>query len=128
MRLIAAKLSTASISFHFISSESQNCLHLGTFEQPAKLLERTRCLKYDGGHVPTWVVQGNGDEICPEEFARALVHRLEKLGVLEGAHFVDAGHAAHSDGIGAALKLCVADFLEKHAQVSTEIPKSSSKL
>jgi hypothetical protein len=34
-------------------------------------------------------------------------------GVLEEAHFVDAGHAAHSDGIGAALKLCVADFLSK---------------
>ena len=123
VRLIAAKLSTASSSF-----ESWNCLHLGTFEQPAKLMERTRCLKYDGGHVPTWVVQGKGDEICPEEFAQALVHSLEQLGVLEDAHFVDAGHAAHSDGIGAALKLCVADFHEKHAQVSTESPKFRSKL
>lgn len=56
--------------------------------------------------MPTWVVQGTGDEICPQEFARSLVSGLEALGVLQAAHFVDAGHAAHS-----ALKLCVADFV-----------------
>ena len=42
-----------------------------------------------GGAVKTWVVQGTGDEICPEKFAQSLVASLEVLGVLEQAHFVE---------------------------------------
>ena len=71
--------------------------------------------------MPTWVVQGTGDEICPQEFARSLVSGLEALGVLQAAHFVDAGHAAHSDGIGAALKLCVADFVAQQPSAKAKV-------
>eukprot|EP00037_Helgoeca_nana_P030331 m.373551 g.373551 ORF g.373551 m.373551 type:complete len:353 (+) comp28162_c0_seq14:4087-5145(+) len=79
----------------------------GTFEAPLDLLGRVAQLK----DVRTWVVQGTGDEVCPEKFAQELVARLKIEGVVHTAHFVDAGHRASSDGITVALKACVNDFL-----------------
>jgi len=49
--------------------------------------------------VPVWVVQGTGDAVCPDKFARRLVDKLDAAGVLRGAYFVDAGHKASSTGI-----------------------------
>ena len=37
--------------------------------------------------MPTWVVQGTGDEICPEEFARSLVEGLRELGAKQTPSF-----------------------------------------
>jgi len=82
----------------------------GTFEKPLTLLEDVGRL--GEGPVKTWVVQGLGDEVCPDKFARDLVAKLETVdGVLQKAHFVEAGHKCHSDGVFLALKECVQDFL-----------------
>ena len=85
----------------------------GAFEQPLRLLEDVK--KLQEGPVKTWVVQGLGDEICPEKYARDLVNSLKTVeGVLQKAHFVDAGHRASSDGVFSALQECVKDFLDGH--------------
>ena len=62
--------------------------------------------------VPTWVVQGTDDAICPDKFARRLVKRLEEEGVLENAYFVNnAGHKSSSNGIKHQLIVVVQEFL-----------------
>ena len=94
----------ASVSFF----ESRLFLQ-GTFENPLDLLNDVKCLKE--GPVRTWVVQGTGDEVCPDKFARELVVKLENEGIPHKAHFVDAGHKASSNGVFIALKECVKDFL-----------------
>ena len=67
------------------------------------------------GQVRTWVVQGTGDEVCPEKFAQELVAGLEAEGIPTVAHFIDAGHVAGSDGMSKALKGCVDDFVAQSA-------------
>ena len=83
----------------------------GTFEEPLHLLDDIIHLKE--GPVRTWVVQGTGDEVCPDRFARELVSKLEREGIPHTAHFVDAGHKASSNGVFIALQECVKDFLTK---------------
>jgi len=93
----------------------------GTFEEPTDLLGRVPLLRggADDGRgpvpVPTWVVQGTGDEICPEKFARLLTAALGDAGVPCVEHFVDAGHKASSDGIAVALRACVDDFYANYS-------------
>eukprot|EP00658_Telonema_sp_P-2_P048205 TRINITY_DN36687_c0_g1_i1.p1 TRINITY_DN36687_c0_g1~~TRINITY_DN36687_c0_g1_i1.p1 ORF type:complete len:346 (+),score=77.25 TRINITY_DN36687_c0_g1_i1:214-1251(+) len=81
----------------------------GTFDHPIDLLANLGQLE----GVYTWVVQGTGDEVCPDLFARQLVSGLEQHGVQHQAHFVPAGHKSSSDGIKVALQACVQDFLTK---------------
>ena len=83
----------------------------GTFEEPLTLVEDVK--KLQEGPVRTWVVQGVGDEVCPDKFARELVSKLEREGIPHTAHFVDAGHKASSNGVFIALQECVKDFLTK---------------
>jgi len=78
----------------------------GTFEEPVDLLARVPQLSA----VPTWVVQGTGDEVCPDTFARGLVAKMEAAGVPHRAAFIDAGHKASSDAMGIALKEAVDEF------------------
>jgi len=99
----------ASVSFF----ESRLFLR-GTFEDPLHLLEDVRRLKE--GPVRTWVVQGTGDEVCPDKFARELVAKLEAEEIPHTAHFVDAGHKASSKGVFIALKECVKDFMSTMPQ------------
>ena len=75
------------------------------------LLEDTKKLS---GKVPTWVVQGTGDAVCPDKFAKMLVEKLEEVGVLQNAYFVDAGHKASSDGIKKKLIEVVHEFHAKY--------------
>lgn len=79
----------------------------GTFEDPIDLLgksiEQLRT-------VPTWVVQGMGDEVCPEVYAQQLVARLAEAGCPHQAHFVQGGHLASSSGVAEALKKSLEDF------------------
>ena len=81
----------------------------GTFEEPLKLLEDVKLLKE--GPVRTWVVQGTGDEVCPDKFARELVEKLKAESIPHTSHFVDAGHKASSNGVFIALQECVKEFL-----------------
>ena len=81
----------------------------GTFEEPLDLVGAARQL----GKLPTWVVQGTGDEVCPEIFAQGLVQALKAAGVPTTAHFIAAGHKAGSDGMSLALRGCVDDFLSR---------------
>lgn len=60
--------------------------------------------------VPTWVVQGTGDAVCPDIFARRLATALEDAGALRTAYFVDAGHEATSTGIRDVLITAVDEF------------------
>lgn len=78
----------------------------GTFEDVVDLLGPMENIK----NIPTWVVQGTGDECCPDMFARQLVDRLVTAGVTHKAQFVEAGHRASSSGITIALKAAVDDF------------------
>jgi len=64
--------------------------------------------------VPTWVVQGTGDVVCPDKYAEKLVERLESAGVLENSYFVDAGHKASSTGIHDKLVDVVKEFYESY--------------
>ena len=83
----------------------------GTFEEPLTLVEDVKKLKE--GPVRTWVVQGAGDEVCPDKFARILVAKLEEEGIPHTAHFVDGGHKSSSNTVFLALQECVKDFLSK---------------
>lgn len=65
-----------------------------------------------GHRVPVWVVQGTGDAVCPEIFAKKLVDRLRERGVLMNAYFVDGGHKASSTGIKDQLKIVVEEFYQ----------------
>jgi len=86
----------------------------GTFEQPLQLLERVSSLKSAAAPVRTWIVQGTGDEVCPEIFAQQLVTALEEADVPHHAYFVNAGHKCSSDGMTVKLKECVDDFVAVH--------------
>ena len=92
----------------------------GTFEEPIDLLGRLHNLNSGpgGNAVKTWVVQGLGDEVCPEKFAKDLVAELEKVGVPHRAKFIDAGHMAKSDGMSTALRACVDEFLAERGPSS----------
>lgn len=83
----------------------------GAYDKPAKLLERLDTLAKGG--VKTWVVQGTGDAVCPEGFARDLVAGLEKASVPHKACFVDAGHKSSSCNIKKALQECVIEFRDE---------------
>ena len=99
----------ASVSFF----ESRLFLR-GTFEEPLDLLGDVKLLRE--GPVRTWVVQGTGDEVCPDKFARELVEKLKVEGIPHTAHFVEAGHKASSNGVFIALNDCVKDFLSRMPQ------------
>ena len=94
----------------------------GTFEEPLNLLGKVSALKdgYGDKPVKTWVVQGEGDEVCPEIYAQQLKKRLEAVGppgsCLVNAYFVDAGHKASSNGITIALQKCVQEFLDQASE------------
>eukprot|EP00943_MAST-04B_sp_MAST-4B-sp1_P001363 g1363.t1 len=111
---ISEKMYPEALSVSFFESR----LFLkGTFENPEQLnlLGRVKELKngFHGNPVKTWVVQGVGDEVCPEIFAKQLVNELESSGIPFVDHFVDAGHKASSDAIGSALIECVNDFFNE---------------
>eukprot|EP00931_Biecheleriopsis_adriatica_P089124 TRINITY_DN63301_c0_g1_i1.p1 TRINITY_DN63301_c0_g1~~TRINITY_DN63301_c0_g1_i1.p1 ORF type:complete len:392 (+),score=47.89 TRINITY_DN63301_c0_g1_i1:70-1245(+) len=101
----------------------------GTYEEPIELLSRLGSLRRGGSpavpHVPTWIVHGLGDEICPERFARDLEAGLQKLGVLQNSYFVSAGHRASSDGIACHLNKCVEEFETLHSTSQFSNPTSS---
>jgi proline iminopeptidase len=85
----------------------------GTFEDPIDLLgDQILGLK----HVPTWVCQGTGDEVCPEIYAQKLCSRLDEVGVSHIDHFVDSGHKASSGGMTEALILSVKEYYEQYGQ------------
>lgn len=87
----------------------------GTFEAPVQLLgERLRKL----ANVRTWVVQGTGDEVCPEVFAQQLVAGLKEANVPHTAYFFPAGHSAKSDEMSKMLRHCVDEFTEGAAMQS----------
>ena len=85
----------------------------GAYEAPCRLLERLSGEAAAAmARMDTWVVQGTGDAVCPEEFARELVAQMRAIrdalepsqvgakgaGLLS-THFVDAGHKAGAAGI-----------------------------
>jgi proline iminopeptidase len=78
----------------------------GTFEDPVDLLGDVGRLS----GMPLWVVQGTGDDVCPDIYARQLVQRFDEEGVVHSARFVDAGHRASSNGIALALQECLEEF------------------
>ena len=79
----------------------------GTFEDPIDLLGKSiESLK----EVPTWVVQGMGDEVCPEIYAQQLVARLKETDCTHQAYFVQGGHMASSSGVSVALKKSLEEF------------------
>ena len=86
----------------------------GTFEVPVDLLGNVQSLagSAEDGEPPvrTWICQGTGDEVCPEEFAQSLETALKGAAVPCIARYVDAGHVAGSDGMTKALRECVNEF------------------
>eukprot|EP00931_Biecheleriopsis_adriatica_P043592 TRINITY_DN24918_c0_g1_i1.p2 TRINITY_DN24918_c0_g1~~TRINITY_DN24918_c0_g1_i1.p2 ORF type:complete len:163 (-),score=34.54 TRINITY_DN24918_c0_g1_i1:73-561(-) len=101
-------LEAQSVSFF----EARLFLRLA-YEDPPDLLGRVEHLK----DIPTWVVQGTGDAVCPERFAQELVEALRQTGHTKlKAQFVDAGHKASADNIKVALKQSVAEFLASSAR------------
>lgn len=84
----------------------------GTFEDPVDLL--TEIKKLSG--MPVWVVQGTGDGVCPDEFARNLVQCLDDAGIANNSRFVDAGHRASSNGISLALQVSLEEFYSSVSQ------------
>ncbi|KAL1503683.1 hypothetical protein AB1Y20_012156 [Prymnesium parvum] len=98
----------------------------GTFEEPVQLLgERLKRLACTEHPVRTWVVQGSGDEVCPEIFAQQLVAELRHYGVPHTAYFFDAGHSAHSEAMSTRLKRCVDEFASG-AQMASECDSNTS--
>lgn len=81
----------------------------GAYEAPTNLLQFLR-ERWAKKPVPTWVVQGLGDAVCPEKYARDLQKVLEEIGALQSAHYVDAGHKAGSPGISVKLKELVVEY------------------
>jgi proline iminopeptidase len=84
----------------------------GCYEDPVDLIGKLQRLREMSG--PTWVVQGLGDAVCPEAFARVLVKGLDDAGVPNRALFVDAGHKASTRGVKGALQDSIEEFLEQH--------------
>lgn len=78
------------------------------FEEPAEFVSRLEAL----APVKTWVVQGTGDAVCPDFFARKLVAGLERANIKHEARFVDASHKCTSNNIKLALQQSVKEFIE----------------
>ena len=81
-------LAKARVQLHYIAS--------GGFLREAELLEGATSL----AAIPTWIVQGRLDTICPPQTAVELAHAMPhaRLRVIEGA-----GHSAFEPGIADAL-------------------------
>ena len=60
----------------------------GTFEDPVDLLAAGAVEQLRG--LPIWVVQGTGDGVCPDVYARQLVQCLDDAGIANTSRFVDA--------------------------------------
>lgn len=88
----------------------------GTFEEPVDLLAAVGKLK----QVPVWVIQGMGDGVCPDIYARQLVQRLDEEGITNKSFFVDAGHRASSNGIFLALQEALEEFYNQHTLILQE--------
>jgi len=88
------------------------------FEEHPQILERLGAL----ASLKTWVVQGTGDAVCPEKFARTLVAGLERTGVAHKAYFVEANHFCSSDNIKAALQKSVVEFSEEFLTTRAQEP------
>jgi proline iminopeptidase len=84
----------------------------GTFEDPIDLIgDSISNLK----SLPTWVVQGTADEVCPVDYAQQLVTRLEEAGCPHTAYFVGGGgHRPSSSGMTNALKKCLTEFSQNY--------------
>jgi len=98
----------------------------GTYEVPIELLgKRLGQLAADPEKgrpaVRTWVVQGTGDEICPEIFAQQLVEGLESARVPHTAYFFEAGHSAKSDRMSKMLRKCVDEFAARDPMASARL-------
>lgn len=68
------------------------------------------------------MVQGLGDEVCPDIFARQFVAGLKAARVEHTAHFIEAGHVAGSAGMSKALRACVDDFVGRGLGVARPLP------
>lgn len=84
-----------------------------TFEDPPNIIARLGALR----NVKTWVVQGTGDAVCPDTYARHLVAGLEKEQVSCKSYFVDAGHKSSSKNIKKSLQQSVLEFAEEVAGI-----------
>jgi len=80
-----------------------------TFEEPPSIVARLGALS----NIKTWVVQGTGDAVCPDRFAKDLVAGLKKANVPHTAYFVDAGHKSSSANIKKALQQSVLEFADE---------------
>ena len=80
----------------------------GTFEEPIDLLANIGTLR----SMPIWVVQGTGDGVCPDVYARQLVESFDKAGIRHTSRFVDAGHRSSSNGITEALLKSLVEFYD----------------
>lgn len=89
----------------------------GTFEEPVDLLAARAVEQLRG--LPIWIVQGTGDGVCPDVYARQLVQCLDEAGIANTSRFVDAGHRASSTGIAAALRESLEEFYTEIMQKKT---------
>ena len=70
------------------------------------------------------MVQGTGDEVCPEVIAQQLAAGLKAAGVPHTAYFFDAGHSAKSDGMSKMLRRCVDEFGSEAPMARSDAPWS----
>lgn len=80
---------------------------IGVVLHQTKLLVRT---PDDGGTVPTWVVQGEADLVCPQVYAQNLVKAMAMVGLNPKSFFIKAGHRSTGDTMGEYLKQCMDEF------------------
>jgi len=88
------------------------------YEDPVDLVDRAKLLlQEDGTPVPTWVVQGEADLVCPQVYAQNLVAAMEAAGVAPKSFFIQAGHRSTGDLMGTYLKKCVDEFTAMHGKL-----------
>ena len=83
------------------------------YEDPVHLVDHVARLVREGsdqGPIPTWVVQGEADLVCPQVYAQSLVDAMEAAGVKPTAYFIQAGHRSTGDTMGKFLRQCVDEF------------------
>ena len=86
------------------------------YEEQVDLVDRVGLLVRadEAGPVPTWVVQGEADLVCPQIYAQGLVAAMDAAGVAPMSFFIQAGHRSTGDVMGTYLKQCVDEFLEAY--------------
>lgn len=92
--------------------ETRLWLH-GSWESPSNLLSRIDELT----GFPTWICQGQFDEVCPPKYAQKLADALQEVGAVFTFRSIPSGHEQTDPVMAKCLARSLQEFLDDYYAV-----------